>query len=233
MPFNPQLRQKLLLWCDRHCCLCKKQCGPLIDVHHIQQERDGGGSTEDNAIPLCFDCHGIVGHYNSHHPKGNRFSREELKRRRDQIYDEFTRHLVPSLDYKATQRGRKFPDVGLEVGYPGVGSPVQLNVLVRVYLGTSLVEETPSDPLYHGEVRWNLNPGLGMMGHFHLPGSVAKSQEHLALTIHITVWDVYERPHQLLPVSWVYDRQVGDWWFDPVGEEGVLARAKRFDGKQA
>jgi hypothetical protein len=37
-----------------------------------------------NAIPLCFECHAEVHHYNPEHPKGRRFGSSELKGHRDQ-----------------------------------------------------------------------------------------------------------------------------------------------------
>jgi len=230
MGFPDALREKLLLWCDRHCCLCKKACGPLIDVHHIRQKADGGEDTEDNAIPLCFDCHGIVGHYNAQHPKGNKFSVRELQARREQVYDEFTRHLVPSIEYKVTQAGRAFPNVGFFVGHLGGGPPVKLDVNVAVYLGTERVPGVPTDPLYLGKVRWNLNPLHGVSGHLTVPGAAAASDAQLAVCVRVVVWDVYDRSHILLPASWVFDREVDDWWFDPVDEDGLFARARRSDG---
>ena len=35
MPFDEKVRKKVLLWCDRHCCLCRKPCGINIEVHHL------------------------------------------------------------------------------------------------------------------------------------------------------------------------------------------------------
>lgn len=53
-------------------------------VHHIVPESRGGSSDLDNAITLCFDCHADAGHYNSNHPRGTKFSPEELRRHRNQ-----------------------------------------------------------------------------------------------------------------------------------------------------
>ena len=69
MAFDLETRTKVLLWCDRHCCLCKKDCGINIEVHHVEPEVAGGSDDIDNAIPLCFDCHGAVQHYNNEHPR--------------------------------------------------------------------------------------------------------------------------------------------------------------------
>src|SRR5262249_39634655 len=40
--------------------------------------------TAENAIPLCFDCHAEVHAYNDRHPKGRKFSPEELRGHKDQ-----------------------------------------------------------------------------------------------------------------------------------------------------
>jgi len=40
---------------------------------------EGGPSTIENAIPLCFECHAEVHHYNDKHPKGRKFQPSELK----------------------------------------------------------------------------------------------------------------------------------------------------------
>lgn len=42
MPFDERLRTRVLLWCDRHCCLCKKACGVNIEVDHIVPESESG-----------------------------------------------------------------------------------------------------------------------------------------------------------------------------------------------
>lgn len=57
-----------------------------MELHHIQQEADGGMPDFENCIPLCFDCHADVGHYNPRHPKGKKYSTGELKAHRDQWY---------------------------------------------------------------------------------------------------------------------------------------------------
>src|SRR5579864_329379 len=124
MPFTPDTRRKVLLWCDRRCCLCKKACGVNIEVHHIDPQEQGGSDDIDNAIPLCFECHAFVQHYNDSHPRGNKYKPEELKARRDQVYEECTRHLVPPVHYEITQSladgsSRTCPDVGLLVGNLG------------------------------------------------------------------------------------------------------------------
>src|SRR5258706_8287563 len=119
MAFDQKIRTKVLLWCDRHCCLCKKGCGMNIEVHHLVPEADGGGDDIDNAMPLCFDCHSDVNRYNNEHPRGTKYKIDELRNRREQVYEEFTRHLVPPIDAQITQAipggSRIFPDVGVVI----------------------------------------------------------------------------------------------------------------------
>lgn len=49
-----------------------------MELHHVQWKSKGGLDDIENAIPLCFECHAEVNHYNPEHPKGRKFSEEEL-----------------------------------------------------------------------------------------------------------------------------------------------------------
>lgn len=73
----------MLVASARHCCVCHRFKGVKVEVHHIIQESKGGPNTFDNAIALCFDCHADAGHYNPHHPKGTKYSPEELRKAKD------------------------------------------------------------------------------------------------------------------------------------------------------
>lgn len=86
MPFAPTVKEDALVACGRHCCICHKFCGIKIEVAHILGEADGGESTLDNAIPLCFDCHADMRSYDHKHPMGNKYSESELRRHRDAWY---------------------------------------------------------------------------------------------------------------------------------------------------
>lgn len=86
MSFPNNVREDALVASGRHCCLCHKFCGTKIEVHHIRLESEGGTSTFENAIPLCFDCHADMTSYDSEHPKGAKYSKNELKRHRDNWY---------------------------------------------------------------------------------------------------------------------------------------------------
>ena len=88
-------KKQVLLQSKRHCALCERHKGVKIEIHHIHPRNQGGSDDLDNLIPLCFDCHQEVGSYNSAHPKGNKYSEEELKARRDDIYRKVSEGLLP------------------------------------------------------------------------------------------------------------------------------------------
>ena len=220
--FSEKTRTKVLLWSDRHCCICKKSCGMNIEVHHIIPIEKEGTSDIDNAIPLCFECHAFVEHYNAKHPRGNKFKKRELKARREQVYDEFTRHLVPPIHYRLTQNlpgggHREFPDVGFEIAHRGDSLPVKVCVLIEnEKKGVSLgLPEAPGD--YTGDKKWNLNPGFAISGHFRLPNVDGKGD--LTLRLLVTVIDAYEREHENLPVGYRYDPNRKLWILEPASRD--------------
>lgn len=49
-----------------------------MEIHHADWKSKGGTDEIKNAVPLCFECHAEVNHYNPEHPKGRKFSKEEL-----------------------------------------------------------------------------------------------------------------------------------------------------------
>lgn len=59
-----------------------------MECHHIVPESKGGTNTFENCIPLCFDHHAEVEHYNSEHPRGTKYSVNELKQLRDAWYEQ-------------------------------------------------------------------------------------------------------------------------------------------------
>lgn len=78
MAFDKNKVSVLLAQCHRRCCVCHRFCGVKMELHHIEQKSDGGSDDIENAIPLCFECHAEVNHYNDAHPRGRKFSKEEL-----------------------------------------------------------------------------------------------------------------------------------------------------------
>jgi hypothetical protein len=94
MPFSPTVKARIFVKCARICCLCFKQCGARIEAAHIVAEADGGSNDDENAIPVCFDCHEEIGSYNLRHPKGNKFTEIELRERRDALYSLVDRGVI-------------------------------------------------------------------------------------------------------------------------------------------
>lgn len=218
MPFDEETKRKVLLWCDRHCCLCKKACGTNVEVHHIVPENDGGDSTIGNAIPLCLDCHGSIGQYNPKHPKGSSYKTNEIKARREQIYEEFTRHLVPIVYYEIRQKlpggvERNFPDVGFRIQNMGKTFPIQAKVNITAKCGDKTAP-IHSD-YYNGERPWNLNPRFTISGHFDFPEILLNEDAQNRLHVQVSLIDQYEREHPHLPVEYAYKDDIQDWFLEP------------------
>ena len=86
MPFDRDTKARMFIKSSRICCLCLKQCGTNIEAAHIIDEHKGGTNDEGNGIPVCLDCHQEIGAYDPKHPKGNKFTHQELRARRDRLY---------------------------------------------------------------------------------------------------------------------------------------------------
>ena len=83
MSFSKDVVDLALVAAGRCCCICHKFCGVRIETHHIRPVSKGGDNSFENCIPLCFDCHAEVEHYNDQHPRGRKFSESELRKHRD------------------------------------------------------------------------------------------------------------------------------------------------------
>lgn len=86
MSFSPTIKAEALAVCGRHCCICHKFCGIKIECHHIAHESEGGPDTFENCIPVCFDCHADMRSYDFKHPKGTKYTPDELRQHRDRWY---------------------------------------------------------------------------------------------------------------------------------------------------
>jgi len=214
--FREKDKIKCLLWSNRHCCLCGKQCGPDIEIAHIGKNTN---TNINNAIPLCYSCHAAIGRYNDAHPRGSKYSVKELKIRRDQIYEEQTQKITPKISFNVSQtisekRKRSLPDVGFSIVNMSDSLPVQVLVLIRAFLGKKcIMKEGPGH--YSGKRKWNINPTICISGHFQLPKSVLRNKKHLLLKVMVTIIDKYEMEHKLLPISFVYTRQSNEWYVEP------------------
>jgi hypothetical protein len=223
--FSESDKIRVLLWCGRHCCLCGKMTGVGIEVAHLQT----ACVDIENAMPLCFDCHAAIGHYNRRHPRGRKYSTAELKARRDQVYEQHTRHLVPPVLYSLTQEGRTLPDVGFQISNLGNTYPVQARVEVNLFQGTRAYGHPQTSGHYNGNYLWNLNPGFGVSGHFNVPPEM-NATEPLRAKVDVTLIDIYKREHRLLPVGYVRTTDPhGYWYFEPSEEELTTMQGPKTD----
>lgn len=228
-PFKPRDVIKILLWCERHCCLCEKPCDTNIEIHHI--EREGSKrklSNIENAIPLCFDCHGRINSYNPKHGVGTAYKVKEIKARRDQIYEKHTRHLVPVTFFEITQvvrmnpelPSRQLPDVGFNLKHVDPRFlPVTAKVEVRYLLDQKyqgMIEG--HNGYYNGETDWHLNPTSIIFGHFSVPEKCVTHEESgkdFKIEVQVTIVDQYGRPHRHLPQAWTYVPTLNYWYIEP------------------
>ena len=216
--FSEDIKVKTLLWSYRHCCLCEKPCGPDIEVAHIEK----GKNDLDNAIPLCYDCHAKIGRYNIEHPRGNKYRPKELKTRRDQIYEKYTRHLVPPIQFEITQivrnnprfPKREMPNVGFNLSHLGNSDPVKAKVQAGIFLGDRSLGFVNSN-YYNGKITWHLIPLTEFFGNFNVPIECVESDEKLRIQVKVTIIDIYEREHELLPQCFTYVRKENNWFLEP------------------
>lgn len=222
-PFDEKDKIRILLWSERHCCLCEKPCDTNIVIHHIQQEgSDEELSDIDNAIPLCFECHGKIKSYNLAHRVGTSYRIAEIKSRRNQIYDKFTRHLVPIVTFSINQGAPNkpelstFPTVITYVTHSSLSLPVRAKVEVKHVLdGKDLGVMKDDSGYYSGETIWHLNPAVKFHGNFTILKECQDGKGALKLEARLTIIDEYERPHLMLPQAWTYVRESHYWFMEP------------------
>lgn len=78
MPFSEKVKLAVKHRAHFRCCYCENiHC---VEVHHIQPQSEGGDDTEDNAAPLCPNCHEIYG--------ANQTKRKLIKEKRDWWYEQ-------------------------------------------------------------------------------------------------------------------------------------------------
>lgn len=106
MSFSNQIANQVLVDTGRSCAICHKFCGVKIELHHIKQKADGGEDTYENCIPLCLDCHAEVKAYDPHHPKGRKYTENELIMHRDHWYSK----IKSSLQFHTEERFMKLDE---------------------------------------------------------------------------------------------------------------------------
>ena len=217
-------RVKLLRWSGRHCCFCGKACTTNIEFHHI--DGDNSNNDEDNLIPVCFDCHGELLRYNIDHPKGTAYRDQEIKSRRNQVYDLHTRQYLRPVMVRfskclMTPDGKPVKDSKRRLGdtsctVRSLSNDLSLRLRMRVsFFHNTMPGRAPLADLYTGDALWNLNPSDVVLGH--LPLQIAEDASPFLYRIEVdwSLVDIVDREHPMLPFSYVWSEFEKDWWFDP------------------
>jgi hypothetical protein len=55
-----------------------------METDHIEPATESHDHSIGNAIPVCFDCHAEIHSYNPSHPRGHRFTSQELRAHKEQ-----------------------------------------------------------------------------------------------------------------------------------------------------
>jgi hypothetical protein len=76
MAFSDALKVSVRKWALGRCCVCQE---PFVDIHHIFPQAESGPDTDDNAAPLCPNCHRRYGE--------NARMREAIRQFRDNWYE--------------------------------------------------------------------------------------------------------------------------------------------------
>ena len=224
--FKSQEKIQRLLWCDRHCCLCDKPCGIHIEFAHIGDPED---YDIDNAIPVCYDCHAHIGMYNVKHPRGSKYKSEELKKRREQIYDKYTRQYVAPIQYVISNQRNPYNPGSSQRAYPKATFnvtnlsdylPITLKISLRGKLNGKYVDLGISGSLYTGGKHWNVNPGRQINGWFEIKSRRLrnlKPSDHFEVRVLTKLIDAVGREHALLEDGYVYNHKESPpyWYFEP------------------
>ena len=74
-----------------------------MELHHAVQTAEGGADTLENCIPLCFECHADLRSYDHKHPKGTKYTPDELRRHRDNWYAKVKASPASGLSGQSTE----------------------------------------------------------------------------------------------------------------------------------
>lgn len=85
MSFSEIVKQTVKEKAAFTCCWCR-DLRNKVEIHHIIAEAEGGSNTEENAAPLCSNCHTLYG--------GNPELRKEIKARRDNWFEQCASQVV-------------------------------------------------------------------------------------------------------------------------------------------
>lgn len=80
MGFPESLKVEIRKRANFQCCWCRRPSDSYtVQIHHIIPKADGGENTEENAAPLCPNCHDAYG--------GNPQKRKQIRERRDDWFE--------------------------------------------------------------------------------------------------------------------------------------------------
>jgi hypothetical protein len=174
MPFSESTKLKVKKSADFTCCWCTDRL-KKVEVHHIIPQAEEVDDTEDNAAPLCSNCHTLYG--------GNPELRKEIKDRRDHWYE------------KCRIRSEIVWPVGLDVPY--LDRYRDLSPISGVpYRGIQLLDKDPDSiknpPLLYLSIHFKHSRYFGE----HLPPSDEKwlyiqadMRFAFGLRIHVLAWN--------------------------------------------
>jgi len=221
-PVPDELRARLLLWCDRHCCFCGKNCGVDIEIHHI--DGNPGNNDPDNLTPVCYDCHARIPRYDAGNPRGTKIRDVEVKTRREQVYEEHTRRYVEPVQFELTRDPTTFGHIVSAVANLGHRHAVRVQSQLVIFNEAEKLNLWPAPDLYNGGALWNFNPEQGMQGHFQLPLTRQTWKQPVRIECFLAIVDWVGRPHVQLPFSFVWGEIDVPLFYDPRVE-----RAQRKD----
>jgi hypothetical protein len=55
-----------------------------METDHLIPKAENGDDDIENCLPVCFECHAEIHSYNNDHPRGRKFTQDELRLHRDQ-----------------------------------------------------------------------------------------------------------------------------------------------------
>lgn len=129
MAIPQEVANAVLIKCGRRCCLCRRFLPIRLQVHHIQEVSKGGSDDEGNLIALCLTCHTDV---HTKAPFTRRFSHDELKGHRNQLYRAVAENKFPEFSIAEVESNVQDALVRLKVKPTDLG-PYSLSELsVRI-----------------------------------------------------------------------------------------------------
>lgn len=229
--FSQDVKRKALLCCERHCCLCNKQCDTNIEVHHIDPGLEKPDlNAFENAIPLCYDCHGRIG-YDKDHRKGNKITSQELRYRRDQVYKLKTAKIMPDIKVSLLyDDSKEITHVKLSIlnKHPHNKGKLRTKFILYNDDDGSVIHEHKTG-VYGGEDLFvlNSNAGANFPRNFLNPildkdnegkwkiKNEYKDVKHFKVEVRASIIDDYDYEHELFPVFWKYNFNDG-WYYEPI-----------------